>query len=66
MRYIIISCIIIIQLLAVSLSEDVLSTPFIAFGSCNRQNKNQQFWNIIKQTNPSLFLWTGKYTTSRL
>ena len=31
----------------------------IAFGSCNRQNKSQLFWNDIKSFEPTHFLWLG-------
>jgi phosphodiesterase/alkaline phosphatase D-like protein len=31
----------------------------IAFASCNRQNKPQHHWDVIKTRNPDLFLWTG-------
>ena len=40
-------------------SEEILPATVIAFGSCNRQNKPQDHWNIIRAANPDLFLWTG-------
>ena len=40
-------------------SEEIQPATVIAFGSCNRQNKPQDHWNIIRATNPDLFLWTG-------
>lgn len=31
----------------------------IAFGSCNKQNGNQQMWQYIIQNNPDLWIWLG-------
>lgn len=31
----------------------------IAFGSCNRQDHEQPFWNIIAAQNPDLWIWLG-------
>lgn len=31
----------------------------IAFGSCNRQNRLQDYWQVIASHNPSHFLWLG-------
>ncbi len=31
----------------------------IAFGSCNKQNKPQPFWNEIVKHNPNVFIWGG-------
>ena len=33
----------------------------VAFGSCNRQNKPQNHWDVIGAIEPDLFLWTGLY-----
>ena len=39
------------------------STPLqrIAFGSCNRQDKPQGYWELISQTNPDQWLWLGDW-----
>ena len=39
----------------------------IAFGSCNKQTKPQDFWREIENLQPSHFLWTGDavYTKDR-
>ena len=36
----------------------------LAFGSCNKQSKDQQYWDTISSSinsriNPSIFLWMG-------
>ena len=31
----------------------------IAFGSCNKQDKDQSFWSVIQAHNPDLWLWLG-------
>lgn len=31
----------------------------IAFGSCNKQNSPQPFWNEILKNNPDVFIWGG-------
>ena len=43
-------------------SEDMKSASVIAFGSCNRQNKPQDHWEVIRAVNPDLFLWTGDHS----
>ena len=40
-------------------SDEIQSASVVAFGSCNRQNKPQDHWDVIRATNPDLFLWTG-------
>ncbi len=39
----------------------------IAFGSCNKQTKPQEFWQDIEKLQPAHFLWTGDavYTKDR-
>ena len=43
-------------------SEDMKSASVIAFGSCNRQNKPQDHWEVIRAVNPDLLLWTGDHS----
>ena len=32
----------------------------VAFGSCNKQSKDQQYWDTISNNiNPYIFLWMG-------
>ena len=31
----------------------------IAFGSCNNQNLDNNFWNIIDENNPNIWIWGG-------
>ncbi|WP_062060837.1 alkaline phosphatase D family protein [Aquimarina longa] len=53
-----------------SFSQDITEPIFndfvIAFGSCNKQNSPQPFWDEIQKNNPDLFIWGGDniYTTS--
>jgi hypothetical protein len=37
----------------------------IAFGSCNRQNKDQSYWLQIKEHLPTHFIWTGDAVYSK-
>ena len=39
--------------------DAVTSSSSIAFASCNRQNKPQDYWDIVTSYHPDLFLWTG-------
>ncbi len=38
-----------------------VATPLttIAFGSCNREDKEQPLWNVIVQNQPQLWVWLG-------
>lgn len=40
-------------------------TKTIAFGSCNRQNKDQKHWSVIQSHNPDAFLWLGDAVYSK-
>ena len=32
----------------------------LAFGSCNKQYKSQEYWDdIVNNVNPNMFLWMG-------
>ena len=31
----------------------------VAFGSCNRPNADQRYWNEITSKEPQQFIWTG-------
>ena len=31
----------------------------IAFGSCNRESKDQSYWRVIAEKNPALWIWLG-------
>lgn len=37
-------------------AEDLMT---IAFGSCNREDKPQNFWPVIAKNNPEIWLWLG-------
>ncbi|MDY8137672.1 alkaline phosphatase D family protein [Aquimarina sp. 2201CG5-10] len=40
-------------------NENIQSDYTIAFGSCNKQDKPQPFWNEIIKLSPNLFIWGG-------
>lgn len=35
------------------------SNYVLAFGSCNKQDANQSYWNVIQQQQPDVFIWGG-------
>lgn len=35
------------------------SSYILAFGSCNKQDANQSYWNVIQQQQPDVFIWGG-------
>jgi hypothetical protein len=37
----------------------VSSTSRIAFGSCNEQDLQNNFWSIIEEREPAAFIWGG-------
>jgi len=39
--------------------DETKSISTIAFGSCNKQDKSQKFWEDINQINPDLWVWLG-------
>ena len=41
-------------------NTDTLDNRLIlSFGSCNKQNDDQSYWNVISQDHPDLWIWMG-------
>lgn len=56
-------------LLLVLYSENSISAPYrLAFGSCNKQDGNQDIWLDLVQAKPAMFMWIGDavYTDGRV
>ena len=56
------------EIIYTSFSEDILinsSKMVIAFGSCNDQDRSQNFWNKIENFSPHLFIFMGDNVYSK-
>jgi len=57
--YLIVSILIVTKSLAQNPDGLVKQFDIIAFGSCNRHDKDQKMWRNIRQNDPDLFIWLG-------